>query len=80
MGASVSNEDIQYNVALEGTKQKGFSHIYRNPSFLKELEKRFDPQITNMKDVIYRALKRFKGKDLYGKITVKTEKQGEAVV
>jgi hypothetical protein len=37
MGGNTSHENITYNVPVEGTKQKGFSHIYRNPLALKEL-------------------------------------------
>lgn len=77
MGGHFSHESISYNVPVQGTKEKGFSAIYRNPLTPKELVKTPDPNLTSMKDVIYYSLERNKNRDFLGKITVKSIKNGE---
>jgi hypothetical protein len=60
MGGNITHESITYNVPLEGSKQKGFSHIYRNPATLKELPTTPDPKFSSIKDAFYDSLKRNK--------------------
>ncbi len=60
MGGNITHESIIYNVPLEGSKQKGFSHIYRNPKTLKELPTTPDPKFLSIKDAFYDSFKRNK--------------------
>lgn len=80
MGGQTSHEDILYNVPLQGTKEKGFSAIYRNPKTVNnQLVTTPDPQLTSMKDVIYGSWDRHRQRDFLGKITIKSTKNGETV-
>ena len=55
MGGSLSHESIIDNVPLKGTKEKGFSEIYRNPVTVRELRSTPNPSINSVKDAIYTA-------------------------
>lgn len=76
MGGHLTHEKIQYSVPVEGSKQKGFSAIYRNPSSVDKLVTTPNPEFTNIKDVIYSTVDRLKSKDFLGQITVKTSNNG----
>ena len=78
MGGQFTHEQILYSVPVEGTKQKGFSSIYRNPLTPNKLISTPDPKLTSIKDVIYASAEKYKNKDFFGKITIKTvEKEGK---
>lgn len=76
MGGHLTHEKIQYSVPVEGSKQKGFSAIYRNPSSVDKLVTTPNPEFINIKDVIYSTVDRLKSKDFLGQITVKTSNNG----
>lgn len=69
-----------YSVPIEGTKQPGFSHVYRNPKQVGELATTHDPSCSSMKDVIYKTFKNHSGRDFLGKITIKPTTQNGVTV
>ena len=71
MGAK-QHEHPPYNIPIEGSKEPGFSHIYRNPKTLKGLHSTPDKNLRSMKDVIEASVKKFADKEFMGNIVIKT--------
>lgn len=66
MGGSESKK-IDYNEPISQNKEKGFSHIYRNPKFKNELTNTPDPSFRTYRDVVLKScFENFPNKALAG--------------
>ena len=77
MGGSTESKPV--SKPIEGTKEKGFSHIYRNAKFMDKLYDSPDPKLTSLRDIIVEnCLGKFKDREFLGRITITTkEENGE---
>lgn len=77
MGDSNSKPQKMYSVPIEGTKERDFTHVYRNPQAMSTLVSTPDPKFQSMKDVLYSSFNKFANKDFLGRITITpTQKNG----
>ena len=60
MGSNTSN--IVYNQEVPNSREKGFSSVYRNPKYFKQLVSLPEPQIRTLKDVILNTEKKYGSK------------------
>ena len=65
---------------IEGTKEKGFSHIYRNSAHMDKLISISDSEYSSLRDLYQKkCLREFKDRDFIGQIKLTTtEVDGEA--
>jgi hypothetical protein len=72
MGSSIPINSSLVAYPVEGSKQKGFSAIYRNPRFVNKLLTYPDFKSTSVKDVFLKVSNTYQNNDCIGQIKLKT--------
>ena len=64
-------QSVVYSLPIENSREKGFSHVYRNARFMDKLYDTPDPNFTSIRDVyMHKCLTEFKDNNFLGKITI----------
>ena len=73
MGSNPSS--VVYSKPVEGTKEPGFSHIYRNADYMDKVYETPQPQYKSVRDILVdNCLTKFPNNDCYGQIDLKITK------
>lgn len=49
------NQSVVYSTPIEGSKEEGFSHIYRNTKFMDKLYSTPESDIRSIRDVLVKS-------------------------
>lgn len=76
-----SNPSVVYSKPVEGTKEKGFSHIYRNADYMDKVYETPEPQYKSLRDILVEnCLTKYPNNDFYGQVHLTiTKVDGEEV-